>query len=91
MTTLKRIHPVSAGKVLGTVYALLGVIIGVLISLVVLISNNHYSVLLSIGAIILVPIFYGILGFIFGIILAAIYNLTTKWSGGLKIETADEN
>lgn len=89
MTTIKRIHPLSAGKVLGVLYALLGLIFGVIISLITFISHGNSSVLFAIGIIVLVPLFYGVLGLVFGIILAGLYNLTTKWTGGVKIDTTD--
>lgn len=42
--------------------------------------------LFGVGAIIAVPVFYGIMGFIGGIIMAMLYNLTTGLIGGLEIE-----
>lgn len=38
---------------------------------------------------IIIPIFYGFFGFIGGIILAAIYNLVAKFTGGLKFDVVD--
>ena len=37
------------------------------------------------------PIFYGVMGFIFGIIAACVYNLIAKFTGGLKFEVRDAN
>jgi len=34
----------------------------------------------------LFPIFYGVMGFIFGVISAAIYNLAAHWIGGIEVE-----
>lgn len=31
------------------------------------------------------PIFYGVLGFIFGAIGAFLYNLMAKWMGGIEV------
>lgn len=42
------------------------------------------------AAIIILPIFYGIFGFITGVITAALYNLLQKWVGGVKIEIQQE-
>jgi hypothetical protein len=44
--------------------------------------------LFGIGAIIFAPILYGILGFIFGILLALFYNITTGLVGGIEIEVS---
>ena len=38
---------------------------------------------------ILMPIVMGILGFIFFVIFAAIYNLLAKWLGGIEVEVKD--
>lgn len=35
---------------------------------------------------IFMPVFYGIFGFIFGLISAAIYNLIARWIGGIEVE-----
>ena len=35
---------------------------------------------------IFMPVFYGVFGFVFGIISAAIYNLIARWIGGVEVE-----
>ena len=35
---------------------------------------------------IFMPIVYGVMGFIFGILMAAIYNLIARWIGGIEVE-----
>jgi len=35
---------------------------------------------------IFIPIIYGAMGFVFGIIMAAIYNLIAGWIGGIEVE-----
>jgi uncharacterized membrane protein len=35
---------------------------------------------------IFMPIMYGVMGFIFGILMAAIYNLIARWIGGIEVE-----
>jgi len=35
---------------------------------------------------IFMPVFYGVFGFIFGVISAAIYNLIARWIGGIEVE-----
>jgi hypothetical protein len=32
------------------------------------------------------PVIYGVMGFIFGVIGAAIYNLVAGWIGGIEVE-----
>jgi hypothetical protein len=42
------------------------------------------GVMLGFG--IFMPIIYGVMGFVFGIIMAAIYNLIARWIGGFEVE-----
>jgi hypothetical protein len=98
---IKRISPMSAAKMQGAVCALMGLLFGAMFSLISMTigsmasglgGNNSggagmFGMMMGVGAIIFVPIFYGIFGFIAGAIGAAIYNLVAGWMGGLEIET----
>ena len=93
MTVVKRVGVLSYGKVLGIIYALLGLIAGGVISLFSLAgafatarSEGAARMLFGVGAIIFIPICYGLIGFIGGIIIAALYNLIASWIGGVEIE-----
>lgn len=44
---------------------------------------------LGLMMVILIPVFYGAIGFVSGIIGSALYNLAAKWVGGLKFEVVD--
>jgi hypothetical protein len=46
------------------------------------------GVFLGAGAVVALPIFYGVLGFVFGALGAAIYNLAARLVGGIEIELA---
>ena len=35
---------------------------------------------------ILMPVIYGVMGFILGVIGAAVYNLVARWIGGIELE-----
>jgi hypothetical protein len=35
---------------------------------------------------ILMPVIYGVMGFIGGVIGAAVYNLVARWIGGIEVE-----
>jgi hypothetical protein len=39
-----------------------------------------------IGFGIMMPVVYGVIGFVFGVIGAAIYNLIASWIGGIEVE-----
>jgi len=41
---------------------------------------------LMIGMGVFMPIIYGAMGFIFGVIGAALYNLVARWIGGIEVE-----
>jgi hypothetical protein len=96
----------SLGKILGSVYALLGLIfeaffalfsvLGSLLGIAVGGSDTQGSealvgLLFGAGSIIFLPMFSGILGSIGGLIPAWIYNLMAGFAGGLKIELEDRS
>lgn len=97
---IKKVDPFSLAKVLGVLYALLGVIIGLLFAAWGSVMSDLYmgesdsatQTMLSffgIGSIIFFPIFYGIIGLIGGILTGALYNLVAGWVGGVTIEVAE--
>jgi hypothetical protein len=98
---IKRITPLQAGKVLGVLYGCMGLIFLPLFALAALAgafaqSAQHAQggleapaalvggMMLGFG--IMMPIFYAVFGFIFGVISAAIYNLIARWIGGIEVE-----
>jgi hypothetical protein len=97
MTVLRRIGVLSCAKILGLLYFGLGLIVGAIISLVVVVGGaldaGHVGpgrallgVFLGAGAVVVLPICYGMLGFVLGALAAAIYNLAAKMAGGLEFE-----
>lgn len=94
---INKVGVLSLGKILGVLYAIMGLIFGAFMTLASLtIGAMSYhggmyntgmgGILFGAGAIITLPIFYGILGFITGIITALIFNVATGFIGGLEIE-----
>jgi hypothetical protein len=97
MAVVKRVGVISCGKVLGILYALLGLIAGGLISLFSMagaaigaaeggVDQGLAGMLFGVGAVVILPLFYGVIGFIGGIIMSAIYNLVASFTGGIEIE-----
>ncbi len=93
MATLKRVGPGSAFKVGITVYGLMGLIIGILFALLSMLGGalappelGGFKFLFGIGAIIFMPLCYGIIGGIFAVLGAVIYNLVAGWVGGLEVD-----
>ena len=88
---LKSIGPMSCAKVSGVLYALLGLIVGFFFSIFGLIGaaiggDSSMGALFGIGAIVIMPIFYGVLGFVSGLIVAFIFNLVVGWVGGIEMK-----
>jgi hypothetical protein len=91
---IKRFDPVSCAKIAGTLYAIVGLFGGGILSLIALLGGATSAkpggvalgALLGVGAIIFVPIVYGGLGFIFTILAALLYNGIASLVGGMRIE-----
>jgi hypothetical protein len=99
MATVKHISPLSALKVGAVVYAVFGLIVGACMALFSMLAGSLAGLAGSAapgaralgfgfgaGAIIVVPILYGIIGAIGGAIGAALYNLAAGWVGGLEVD-----
>jgi hypothetical protein len=79
-------------------YAALGLIVGFFVSIAALFGMALGSVaegepgsaliglLFGFGAIVLLPIFYGLLGFVCALVGAALYNLAARLTGGIELE-----
>ena len=72
---------------LGVLYAFIALIIAPFALLVGLFAKDasgaHVVFAVSL------PILYGVAGFISGMIVAALYNLVAKWTGGFEFEVRD--
>src|SRR5262245_33790015 len=98
---IKRIGIGSAAKLSGAIYGALGLIFGLIFGLFSLVGMGLASriaadsaeappaflgALFGVGAIVLFPLLYGVMGFIMGAISAALYNLFAGWVGGLEVD-----
>jgi hypothetical protein len=99
---IRRVNPVSAAKIGGVLYALLGLLIGALVSLGAMAFGGMMSslgsdqgssgpgamvgMLFGAGAIIIMPICYGIIGFIGALLSAFVYNIAAKFTGGVEVD-----
>jgi hypothetical protein len=87
---IKRIDPISYAKVQGVLCALLGLIFGIGIALIGMVGGSlgGGGMLRGLGllAIIVVPILYGLFGFIATIIAALLFNMAAGWVGGIKLD-----
>lgn len=90
---LKKIGVFSLGKILGAIYAVMGLIFGAIMTLLSfgtgsMMGNEGAAagMAFGVGSIIIFPIIYAIMGFIGGIITAVIFNAVAGFTGGLEIE-----
>jgi len=95
--TITRVGPLSAAKVAGLLYVVIGLVAGAFVSLFALAgaaigagSGNGdgatFGALFGVGAIILLPIFYGFFGFVGTLIMAALFNLAAGMVGGIEVD-----
>ena len=87
---LRRLSVDQMAKVLGVLYFLLGLIVAVIFGLLgSMIPTSEASegvTFFGRGFVIAMPFLYGILGVIFGALIAALYNLVAGWTGGMEFE-----
>jgi hypothetical protein len=92
MKEISRISPVSFASIYAVMTAIMMLILGIFVYLLSLIGAGFGGVALGpfasfgIVAIILMPIMYGVIAFIFGLFSAWVYNGAARIVGGIKIE-----
>lgn len=94
---ITKVNAFSVAKVAAVLYAGLGLIFGALFSLVGMLGvgaalagqegAGFLSALFGIGAIIIMPICYGLIGFIMSFIVASLFNVAAGMTGGIEVET----
>lgn len=94
--TITRVGPLSVAKIAGLLYVVIGLIAGGLFSLVAMggaalgaaagDDSAMFGALFGVGAIILLPICYGILGFIGTLIMAWLFNIAAGIVGGVEVD-----
>ena len=94
---ITRIAPLSVAKVAFVLYGMIGLIIGVIIALASLLGatlgmaggdkSAVFSAVFGVGAVIIMPLFYGGFGALGALISAAIYNLVAGFVGGIELTT----
>ncbi len=98
--TVRRVGVASVVKVVAFVYAVVGLIIGGLLSIASLAgaalgsmaggddgaAGTVIGLLFGVGAVIILPIFYAALGAIGGLIAGLAYNVVASAVGGIKLD-----
>jgi len=90
--SIKKMDVLSAAKMLGVLYALLGLVVSLFMGAAMILGGIGGGIGLaeglvgSIGTIIVIPLMYGIGGFIGGALLGLFYNVTAGIVGGIVLE-----
>lgn len=91
---VKRIGVASAARIYGAITAGFGLVIGVIVAMASALGAGlaeagegaFVGTVLGVGAIILLPIMYGVFGLIAGAIGALLYNLFAGMVGGVQLD-----
>jgi hypothetical protein len=89
---INRVGPLSSAKVIGLLYAILGLAMGAIISFIAAVGGFAHGgrgpvgPLFGIAAVVFIPVVYGIMGFLMTLIVAGLYNALAKLVGGVEID-----
>lgn len=92
---INRIGVLSAAKLYAALSFAMGLIAGCILAVASVLGASlgdadtpaFLGMMFGVGAVIMLPIFYGAMGFVFGAIGAALYNVFAGVVGGLEVET----
>ena len=96
---LKRMGVMTVALTFGVMYAVFGLIFGAFFALFSVVGGGLASLaggedgsgagamglFFGAGAVVVLPIFYGVLGFLGGALMGALYNLVAKLTGGVEL------
>jgi hypothetical protein len=93
---IRYVEPLSAGKILGAIYGALGLLIGAVFTCISLIAAavaanqagpfGAFPAVMGLFAVVFFPVFYGVAGFIGGVITAFLYNVAAQFVGGIEVD-----
>jgi hypothetical protein len=91
---ITRVAPFSAARIVGVINAVFGLIVGGMFSLIgfagAFANTNEgagvFGALFGAAAIVLLPIFYGVVGFVSALVGSLIFNAAAGLVGGVEIE-----
>jgi hypothetical protein len=86
----------SVGRIYGTISAGMGLLFGLFVAALSVVGAGFagrnegmppfMGSLFGVGAVILLPIFYGVLGVVMGALAAALYNVFAGMVGGIEVD-----
>ena len=91
---LRSVHPLSVAKILGAMYAAMGLVFGCFFALIGLFASPladgrgqaFPGFMFGIGAVVVFPIFYGCIGLVSGAIGGWLYNVFADLLGGVRVD-----
>jgi len=92
MHVLKSVGVMSVAKIMGLLYGCMGLIFAPIFLLVGVLGSiagedrTPFAGVVGIVLAVLMPVLYGVTGFVSGAIGALLYNLLAKWVGGFELE-----
>jgi hypothetical protein len=89
------VGPLSCAKVAGLLYLILGLVFGACISLFAMIGlfagdgdDGAFPAFFGTAAVVVLPIFYGVFGFIGTLIMSALFNFVAGIAGGIEVDAS---
>jgi hypothetical protein len=89
---IRRIAPLQLGKIMALTYGIMGLIFCPFFLLMTVFAthlpNNQRVGIMALGTgfALFMPVLYAVMGFVFGVVGAFIYNVIAKWVGGIEVE-----
>lgn len=86
MARIGRFGIAQTAKVLGVLYALMGLVFVPFLLIAAMFTPSESESSFGVGLAIMLPLLYGLVGFVFTAIGCALYNLVAGWVGGIEVE-----
>lgn len=91
---VKRVGPLSCAKLSAFLYAIIGLLLGGIFSLVAMAGGfaseeadlAGIGAIMGVGAVIVFPIVYGLMGFVATLVAAWLYNVAAGIVGGVELD-----
>lgn len=95
---IRRVGVLSCGKMSGAVAGIFGLLVGLIMAVFSFAALQvqgqggnapppGFAVGVGLGTLIFAPVFYGVAGFVSGVMWAFLYNIVAGVAGGIEIET----
>lgn len=93
---IRRVGVVSVGKIYGAISAAIGLLVGIGFALLSMVGAGlsgedgaMFGAMFGVGSVVLFPLLYGAMGFLGGMLGAALYNVFAGAVGGVSLELTE--